>query len=148
MKITVSKEFDSIDEAQAFLDQFTQGDAPVVEGTAPAAPKRRGRPRKAASVPQSEPITEGAAGVATVDVQPAPAPAPAPVVTATAIDAPAPTGGAVSRDDAMKALRGLFNTKGEAAATDVLKSFGAASFGQVPAEKYGELVAAVNAKLA
>jgi len=164
MKITISKEFDSIDEAQAFLDQFSAPEG-AVERAADAiidnvqtAPKRRGRPRKAASVPQQEPSSAApeVAGNATE-----PAATPAPVVTASAIEPPAPavvpeapagqpgtTPGVVGRDDAMKALRGLFNTKGEAATTELLQSFGAASFGQIPAEKYGDLVAAVNAKLA
>lgn len=172
MKITITKEFDTIEEAIEFLTPFVAAGMPpmAAPGNAPLAPavittdapKRRGRPRKTLATPTPTPAIEPAAA-------PADAQAAAPVVATPTYAAPAPdavrandrpepkdtgtpvnaaTGPApaaaptATKDEAMAALRTLFNTKGAAAATELLTKFGVTRFSELPPEQYGAFVAA------
>lgn len=73
----------------------------------------------------------------------------APEATAATPDpAVAAPGAPVTREAAMTALRGLFNAKGEKAATAVLAHFKVASFSGIPADRYGEMMVEINKQLA
>jgi hypothetical protein len=123
-------------------------EAPVA--TAPA--KKRGRPAKA--LPPVEAPTEPNA---TAPAQPAPEPMPQGAAERSGQPAEAPTaaipqpdagGTAATEAEARTALETVFEAKGFAGAQELLSKLGAQRLRDVPAAKYGELVALARGMLA
>ena len=124
MKITISYEFDSVEEALAHLSPEAP-EAPA-EQAEPAAPKTR-KPRKPATIEQAAaPVVEERTDKADTLAPDAAAPISYPTAT---------------HDEALHALRKTFNEKGARAASTLLGQFGAARFSEIPQARYGEFVA-------
>ncbi len=130
MKITISYEFDSVEEALAHLSPEAPElvTAPETSLSEPAttAPKTR-KPRKPATIEQAAaPVVEERTDKADTLAPDAAAPASYPTAT---------------HDEAMAALRKTFNEKGASAATALLAKFDVVRFSEIPKARYGEFVA-------
>lgn len=134
MPIKVTFEFNSIEDAAAFLVSKGVVAAPAAtvertpEPVIPPAPSRR---QAKAPAPAKEIVVEK------------PVVTPPPVTAAPkAPNAPVQAVAGVTLDTAREALRDVFNTKGAAVATQILKDFGAARIGEVKPGDYAKFIAA------
>lgn len=160
MKITI--EFSSLEELLAFntrgfaqepvaptAEEPTPAPVPLTENpssaaTAPA--KKRGRPAKA--LPPVEAPQEPAAPVQ-AETAPAQDDGKAPGAPPTDTPAALPAAAApITEAEARTALETVFEAKGFAGAQELLSKLGAQRLRDVPADKYGELVALARGMLA
>lgn len=134
MKIKISYEFDSVEEALAHLrpeaPELVTAPETSLSEPATTAPKTR-KPRTPRAPVTIEQAAAPVPGPTTVDESATPAPdAAAPISYPTA-----------THDEALHALRKTFNEKGASAASTLLGQFGAARFSEIPQARYGEFVA-------
>jgi hypothetical protein len=135
--INVTLTFSSVAE---LLEFFTTSQAPataVKVETAPAVPK----PKRAAPAPVPAPEPEAAPGPSTATPTEAPAPVAAPEPAPEPEAAPG-----VAYADLQKAVLALY-TKDRAKAAGIATEMGFASFKVMPAERWAEALAKVNAAL-
>ena len=150
--IRITYEFQTEDEALRFLARDMAHESEVTVNFTEAAPKKRGRSPKAAA-PVAGEAQQGTAKVGAESVAVAPklpdqpvkvvAAAPKPVAPVTGAP-PSPPPSAATLDNVRNALREVFNTKGAATATEILKKFGAARISDVKPEQYVAFIAACS----
>jgi len=162
MTIKVTVEFNTIAEAVAFLAPAAAASIVPQAATEPLqSPKPRIRSKPATATPVESlplplPVAEAPVPIAAalkVPNQPVQAiPAPTPVAAAPT---PAPVAATVVSDSGQQqataegvrlALREVFNKRGAKTATELLKSFGAASISQIKPEQYAGFVAKAAAQ--
>jgi hypothetical protein len=159
--ITLVFEFDNLADAAAFMARHVPtvpfipevATAPAPDGQKEEAPaKPRGRPRKVADT--TEKVSTQSEPEPTVQVNPAFNPEVTPAVTpevAPAAPAETPAEGlkwAATFDGSRDALREVFNLKGAAVATELLKQFNAARISDVKPMDYAKFVTAATKSLA
>ena len=129
MTIKLTFEFDTVAQVRSFVYHLPFEDGEVESPPAPksATTKRVRTARPEAPVEAAAPVAE--------------TPAPVKAVPKVA-DAPVQAVAAVGLDAVRGALREVFNVKGAAAATELLKQFGAARVGEVKPADYDKFIAA------
>lgn len=156
-KLSITFQFDSASEAHAFLAGLMQvpGKA-VVDAVATAKPRVRAKSATPVEAPKAAaPVTVLGAPPVHAPVTPvAPAPKQEPVAAVVPVAATvplrspapkAPPADAPTVDAVRVALRTVFNKPGgtgAAAATELLKKFGATSVSTIPTAKYAEFIKA------
>ena len=134
MTIKLTFEFATVDEVVAFLTRDQAQPAPVAEKPKRVRPARPEAPVENAATAYD--IMHGRRAIP-ADEESAPVKA-APKVA----DAPVQAVAAVGLHAVRGALREVFNVKGAAAATELLKQFGAARVGEVKPADYDKFIAA------
>ena len=142
--IKLTFEFLTLDDVMAFLDRQHLKPVKEVPGVVVPLPKaKRTAPRPEMAAENAAPAQPVPVSVAVPTTAAKPEAAPAPVKAALKVpNAPVQAVAKVDADAVRIALRAVFNDKGAAVATEILKQFGAARVSDIVPADYALFIKA------
>ena len=138
-KLSITFQFDSEAEAQAFLSKLTKPAVVEVAVEKQVRTRRTAEKNHATLQTSEQQATQPQPPIMMAEAK---APPPEPTPTLTPPPAPKVSVGSPTQEDVRSALRTVFNGKGATAATELLKKFNATSVSSVMPEQYADFIKA------